>query len=73
VALIVVFCGQVAEAVGKALPVERTAVAALGEAGNVVWRGVAVRIVASLGLSLKAACEEGDEDGRQLERDCEGG
>jgi hypothetical protein len=73
VALIVVFCGQVAEAVGKALPVERTAVAALGEAGNVVWRGVAIRIVASLGLSLKAACEEGDEDGRQLERDCEGG
>ena len=73
VALIVLLCEQVAEAVGKALPVDRTAGAALGEAGKVVGGGVAVRIVASLRLSLKAACEEGDEDGREGQIDCEGG
>jgi hypothetical protein len=72
-ALKVVFLEQVAEAVGKALPALRTAGATLGKTLKVIWRGVAVRIVASLGLSLKAACEEGDEDGRQVERDCEGG
>jgi hypothetical protein len=74
VALIVVFFEEVAEAVGEALPVERTAGAAFGGTGAVVWGDVAIRIVASLGLnSVKAACEEGDEEGRQRQSDCEGG
>jgi hypothetical protein len=73
VALIVVFFEEVTEAVGEALPVERTAGAAFGGTGAVVWGDVAVRIVASLGLNrVKAACEEGDEEGRQGKSDCEG-
>lgn len=74
-ALIVVFLLEVAEAVRKTFPVERTAGAALGRAGAVVGRSVAVRIVASLGLSLhmEAARQESDVDGRQRQSDCEGG
>jgi hypothetical protein len=69
VAFIVVFLLEVTETVGEALPVERTTGAAFGGTGAIVWRGVAIRIVASLGLDLEAACEEGDEEGRQGQRD----
>jgi hypothetical protein len=73
-ALIVVFLLEVTEAVREALPVERTAGAALGGTGAVVRRGVAIRIVASLRLDLEAARQEGDEEGgRQWESDCERG
>jgi hypothetical protein len=74
VALIVVFFQEVTEAVGEALPVERTAGAALGGTGAIVRGDVAIWVVASLGLnSVKAACEEGDEEGRQGQSDCKGG
>jgi hypothetical protein len=74
VAFIVVFFEEVTEAVGETLPVERTAGAAFGGTGAVVWGDVAIRIVASLGLnSVKAACEEGEEEGRRGQSDCEGG
>ena len=74
VALIVVFFQEVTEAVGEALPVGRTAGAALGGTGAIVRGDVAIWVVASLGLnSVKAACEEGDEEGRQGQSDCKGG